>query len=183
MANITPQSLLTFWFSGEMQPRWFNSTPQIDETIRNQYEALWNKAKQGELNEWKNTPQGALALIILLDQFPLNMFRGQAKAFSTEALAIENTKYAIEQKFDQQIPKSQLMFMYMPLMHSEDLNDQTLSLKLFTQAALTNNIRFAQHHKNLVQRFGRFPHRNAILGRTSTPEELSYLASDEAFTG
>ena len=166
-----------------MQPRWFNSTPQIDETIRNQYETLWNKAKQGELNEWKNTPQGALALIILLDQFPLNMFRGQAKAFSTEALAIEYTKYAIEQKFDQQIPKSQLMFMYMPLMHSEDLHDQTLSLKLFTQAELTNNIRFAQHHKNLVQRFGRFPHRNAILGRTSTPEELSYLASDEAFTG
>jgi len=166
-----------------MQSHWFSSTPQIDERIRHQYEQLWNEARLGNLSQWQNTPEGALALIILLDQFPLNMFRGQAKAFATEALSIQVAKDAIDQKFDQQIPKSQLMFMYMPLMHSEDLSDQTCSVTLFTQAQLVNNIRFAQHHKNLVKRFGRFPHRNAILGRTSTPEELAYLASDEAFTG
>jgi len=183
MNSITPQSLLTFWFSEEMRAHWFNSTPEIDATIRKQYEDLWNKAQLGKLNQWKNSPDGALALIILLDQFPLNMYRGQAKAFATEALSIEIAKHAIDQKFDQQIPQSQLMFMYMPLMHSENINDQELSVKLFTKADLEANIRFAEHHKNLVEKFGRFPHRNAILGRTSTAEELTYLASDKAFTG
>ena len=181
--NITPQSLLTFWFSEEMQPYWFNSTPEIDAIIRKRYENLWNEAQLNKLNQWKNSPEGALALIILLDQFPLNMFRDQAKAFTTEALSIDVTKDAIEQTFDQQIPQAQLMFMYMPLMHSENINDQELSVKLFTQAGLEANIRFAKHHKKLIEKFGRFPHRNAILGRTSTLEELTYLASDEAFTG
>lgn len=183
MNSITPLSLLTFWFSEEMRAHWFNSTPEIDVTIRKQYENLWNDAQLGKLNQWKNSPDGALALIILLDQFPLNMFRGQAKAFATEALSIEIAKHAIAQKFDLQIPQSQLMFIYMPLMHSENINDQELSVKLFTQAGLEANIRFAEHHKNLVEKFGRFPHRNAILGRTSTAEELTYLASDKAFTG
>lgn len=183
MNSNSHQKLLDFWFADEMQPHWFNSTPQIDEEIRKQYEPLWNKAREGRLNTWQNAPDSALALIILLDQFPLNMFRGQAKAFKTEAQSIQVAKHAISRGFDKKIPKSQLMFMYMPFMHSENLYDQQQSVKLFTQANLTNNIRFAQHHKRLIERFGRFPHRNVILNRTSTAEELAYLDSDQAFTG
>lgn len=147
------------------------------------FESLWRQAAAGEFKHWKETPEGCLALVILLDQFPLNMFRGQPISFSTEQQAVAVSKFAIDQRFDQRLPATQLAFLYMPLMHSENLADQDLSVRLFEAAQLENNLRFAQHHRELIRKYGRFPHRNAILGRPNTPEEIAYLASREAFLG
>lgn len=182
-AQLTPQHVLDFWYSKEMQGRWFSSTPALDDDIRRQFEALWLRAAAGELNGWQETPAGCLALVIVLDQLPLNMFRGTAKSFSTEQQAVEITRHAIEKGQDQRLPADRLAFLYMPLMHSESLADQDLSVQLFEAAKLESNLRFAQHHRELIRKHGRFPHRNSILGRQSTPEEIAYLASKAAFLG
>lgn len=179
----SPQEILEFWYAAEMRPRWFASTPELDAAIRHKYETLWRSATAGELDDWKRTPEGCLALVIVLDQFPLNMFRGQALSFSSEQQAVEATRHALAQGYPQRLPADRLSFLYMPLMHSEDLADQDLSVELFEQAGLESNLRFARHHRELIRKFGRFPHRNAILGRESTSEETAYLASKEAFLG
>ncbi len=181
--QTTPQEILDFWYSKEMQSRWFASTPALDAEIREKFGALWRAAKEGGLGGWKETPDGCLALVIVLDQLPLNMFRGTAESFTTEQSAVEITKHAIRRGFDRQLPSERLAFLYMPLMHSENLADQELSVNLFETAKLENNLRFAQHHRELIRRFGRFPHRNRILGRESRQEEIAYLASKEAFLG
>lgn len=179
----TPTEILEFWYTEPMSAHWFNSTPDIDQTIHDRFHTAWQQAKAGELDDWKNCAEGCLALCIILDQFPLNMFRGHPDAFSTEQQAVTISKHAIAQGFDQQLPKQRLSFLYLPLMHSENMADQDESVRLFTAAGLTENARFAEHHRHIVERFGRFPHRNAILGRESSEAELAYLASDEAFTG
>lgn len=179
----TPADILTCWFTPPMSEHWFNSTPEIDANLRSRYSVLWLQATQGDLEDWKQTAEGCLALCIVLDQFPLNMFRGEAKCFSTEAQAIAVSKYAIRMGFDQQLPLDQRAFLYMPLMHSENLADQDESVRLFEAAGLDGSARFASHHRELIRRFRRFPHRNAILGRESTPAEIEYLNSKEAFTG
>lgn len=177
------QELLEFWFSPEVEVRWFNSTPKLDDEIRQKYEALWLQAKNGELVNWLETAEGSLALLILLDQLPLNMYRNQAESFATEALAIKYAKQTVTNNFDKQIPIENRAFVYMPLMHSENIDDQNLSVELFEKAGLEGNHRFALHHRDIIERFGRFPHRNSILGRNSTAEEIEYLNSDKAFTG
>lgn len=177
------QALLDFWYSAGMRSRWFNSTPALDDEIRSRFEPLWRRAATGELDHWLDSAEGALALVIVLDQLPLNMYRGRPEAFSTEQHAVAATRHAVAHGYDKAIAKDRLMFLYMPLMHSEDLADQDLSVQLFAAAGLTDNLRFAEHHRGLVRRFGRFPHRNAILGRQSMAEELDYLASPEAFKG
>ena len=182
-ARLSPQDILDFWYSAEMQGCWFSSTPALDDAIRDKFEALWRKAAAGELDGWKETPEGCLALTIVLDQLPLNMFRGQAESFSTEQQAVETAKYAIGKGYGRRLPAQRLAFLYMPLMHSENLADQELSVRLFEAAQLESNLRFAQHHRELIRKYGRFPHRNGILGRQSTPEEIEYLASKEAFLG
>lgn len=182
-AQITPQGIIDFWYSKEMQERWFSSTPALDDEIRSQFEALWRKAAAGKLDEWKETPEGSLALAIVLDQLPLNMFRGKAESFETEQLAVETAKHAIDKGYDQRLPADRRAFLYMPLMHSENLADQDLSVKLFETAKLESNLRFALHHRELIRKYGRFPHRNRLLGRLSTPDEIEYLASREAFLG
>ena len=180
---IAPREILDFWYAEEMRSKWFASTPQIDTTIKEKYAWVWEAAVRGELDAWLNTPEGCLALAIILDQFPLNMFRATAKSFSSEHQAIAVAKHAINQSYDQMIERAQVAFLYMPLMHSENVADQDLCVQLFAAAGLENNLRFAQHHREIVRRFGRFPHRNAILGRPSTAEELDYLDSKEAFHG
>ena len=180
---LTADDILDFWYSEPINKHWFNSSSEIDSDIRQRFEGAWLKAQQGELDSWLDTAKGCLALIILFDQLPLNMFRGEPESFSTEANAIEVTLHGIKQGFDQQLPSSQLSFFYMPLMHSESIQHQDLSVKMFEQAGFQNNLRFAQHHRELIAKFGRFPHRNAILGRKSTTAEIEYLQSDQAFTG
>lgn len=181
--SISPGSIIDFWYSERIKPRWFNSTPELDDEIRERYELLWHNAAQGEYNSWCETAEGCLALVIILDQFPLNMFRGKPESFKTESQAVTFAKLAVEKKHDRVLPKDKLVFLYMPLMHSENLEDQDLSVSLFEQAGLADNARFANHHREIVRRFGRFPHRNAILNRTSSQDELDYLNSKEAFKG
>ncbi|MBI5753414.1 MAG: DUF924 domain-containing protein [Hydrogenophilales bacterium] len=180
---FSPQDILDFWFAEAMRSKWFASTPQLDVAIRDKYEHVWEAALRGGLDGWLNSPEGCLALAIILDQLPLNMFRGTAKRFASEAKSREVARHAIDQDFDKQLDPARLAFLYMPFMHSENLADQDLSVELFEAAGLENNLRFAKHHREIVRRFGRFPHRNAILGRMSTQEELDYLNSKEAFKG
>jgi len=175
--------VLRFWFSPPMSEHWFSSTPEIDQLIRDSYESLWQQAKAGELDNWQQNPGGCLALCILLDQMPLNMFRGTVKSFSTEQQAVEIAKLAIEKGFDNEIRNDRVAFLYLPLMHSEDMADQDLSVQYFEKAELENNLKFAKHHRGIVEKFGRFPHRNKALGRESSQAEVDYLNSDEAFAG
>ncbi len=183
MKIVSPQEILEFWYADDMRPRWFDSTPQLDAEIRRRFESVWEAAAAGQLDLWLGSPDGCLALAIVLDQFPLNMFRGTARSFATERQAIDVANLAVAQGFDRQLERSRLAFLYMPLMHSENLMDQDASVALFHAAGLQENARFAEGHREIVRRFGRFPHRNAILGRKSTADELSYLESPEAFQG
>jgi len=183
MQRIAPHDILDFWFAEDMRSKWFASTPQLDAAIKEQFESVWEAAVNGELDDWLSSPDGCLALAIILDQLPLNMFRGTAKSFASEAKSREIAQHAIDQGYDKQIDPTRLAFLYMPFMHSENLADQDLSVALFEAAGLENNLRFAKHHRELVRRFGRFPHRNAILGRANTPQEIDYLNSKEAFKG
>lgn len=181
--KLAPKDILNFWFSERVKPLWFNSTPEFDAELRTEFLAVYYAAFNEKLDDWKQSAEGCEALVVILDQFPLNMFRGLAESFHGEAKAIEIAKYAIDQKYDEELTREQKAFLYMPLMHSENLGDQDLSVKLFDKAGLTDNLRFAKHHRDIVRRFGRFPHRNQVLNRQSTEAELEYLASDEAFHG
>lgn len=178
-----PEAILSFWFAEENKSAWFNSTEETDQAIRTAFEATYISARDGKLQHWLETAQGCLALVILFDQFPLNMYRGKTESFATEQKARDVAEHAIGKGFDQTLSAEEKSFLYMPYMHSESLADQDKSIELFTAADLSNNIRFAHHHRDIVARYGRFPHRNEILGRINTPEEEEYLASPEAFQG
>lgn len=175
--------LLAFWFSEPVKKLWFNSTPEFDAQLKEKYLNLVERAERGELDSWAGEARGALALVIILDQLPLNIFRQQARSFATEGKAQEIAAQAVDNNLDQQLPDEQKAFMYLPFMHSEDLALQDKSVALFERAGLAENLKYAKHHRELIRRFGRFPHRNKILGRESTPEETSYLNSKEAFLG
>jgi len=175
--------ILEYWFSDEVKTHWFSSTPELDAEMKDQFLTLWEQAKAGEKDHWKESADGCLALCIVLDQLPLNMFRGTPKSFITEQQAIEYSKYAVSEGLDLDVRNDQVSFLYMPLMHSENLADQDLSVRCFEKANLEGNTRFAKHHRGIIEEFGRFPHRNKILGRKSTQKELDYLASDRAFMG
>lgn len=167
--------ILDFWFSPEVKPKWFNSTPEFDELLSQCYEKTWGQARANSFDHWEQEPDGALALVILLDQFPLNMFRADARQYSTEAHARKIAGHAINQGFEQRLDKVRQSFLYLPFMHSESLEDQNRAVELYEKAGLDNNLRYAKHHRDVVKRFGRFPHRNEVLGRESTPEEVEYL--------
>lgn len=181
--TVGADDVLAFWFAPGMSRHWFRATAELDRDIRTRFESTWRLAAQGGLDSWSDDPAGALALVVVLDQFPLNMFRGRPQAFATEQQAVAVTLAAVDRGFDRQLPREHLAFLYMPLMHSENLAHQDRSVQLFEAAGLEENLRFAHHHRELIRRFGRFPHRNAILGRTDTAEETAYLASKGAFRG
>lgn len=169
------QEILAFWFSEEVRPRWFNSTPEFDSLLRDHYESTWEQARCGSYDFWAQEANSALALVIVLDQFPLNMFRQDARQYSTESHARRIASEAIELGLDKKLEPAQQAFLYLPFMHSESLLDQKRSLQLYEEAGLEDNLRFARHHHDVVKRFGRFPHRNETLGRDSTAEEIEYL--------
>jgi uncharacterized protein (DUF924 family) len=181
--TIQPDIIISFWYSKRISPFWFRSTEGVDQEIRDKFYDLWLQAEASKLDDWLSSAEGCLALVIVLDQFPLNMFRNQARSFATEAQAISVCKHAILHGYDHQIDKSKLSFLYIPLMHSENSDDQNMSVALYQQAGLDANVRFAQHHRDIIKRFGRFPHRNAVLGRESTQQEIEYLSSDSSFKG
>ncbi len=137
--------------------------------------ALWQAAAAGELAAWEATPEGALALVLVLDQFPRNMFRGNGRTYETDALARAVADRAIARGFDQQMPRGERQFFYLPFMHSEHLGDQERCVDLARAYGDDGFTKYAEQHADIVRRFGRFPHRNAILGRATTPEEQAFL--------
>ena len=175
--------VIDFWFDKQNAKKWFNSTPEFDTEIRAQFKSLWQSAADNKLKVWEESANGCLALCIVLDQFPLNMFRGENKSFQTEHQSIQVAKGAINKGLDAMIDVKRVSFLYMPLMHSEELQDQDLCVTCFENRGLEDNLRFAKHHRGLIEEFGRFPHRNVVLGRKSTPEEIEYLNSKRAFKG
>jgi len=183
MRSLTPDIIIDYWYSERIHKQWFNSTPALDDEIRNQFESVWLAAANGELDLWMDTADGCLALCIILDQFPLNMFRGSARGFETESSAIRVSKHAIDAGLDKHLQNNRLLFLYMPLMHSESLQDHVISVQMFEVADLNNHVKFAHRCQDIVKRFGRFPHRNQILGRENTDAESDYLNSEGAFTG
>lgn len=180
------QKVLNFWFgdpdepnSGTFRKSWFAKNDEFDLKIKSQFQDLYERAVAGELTTWQEQPLSCLALIILLDQFPRNMFRGLPQAFATDAQAKTYAQVALKQEFDSQLLSIQRWFIYLPFEHSEDLADQEISIKLFenwqAQFDSQNSIDYAYRHRDIIQKFGRFPHRNQILGRKSTPEEIEFL--------
>ena len=145
--------------------------------MRRRYLALWQEASAGELSSWETSDDGALALTIVLDQFPRNMFRGEAQAFSSDAKARDVAARAIARGVDARIDPALVEFLYLPFMHSEHLADQLRCVELFRSAPNPDNLRYAEEHAEIIRRFGRFPHRNHLLGRAMTAEEQAFLAA------
>jgi uncharacterized protein (DUF924 family) len=179
--------ILAFWLGGEervgnAEPRgvWFERDDEFDAEIERRFVPDHEKAAAGELDGWLETPEGALALVILLDQFPRNLFRGSPRAFATDARARHAAREAVRRGFDQLVSQVERWFLYLPFEHSEDLEDQRLSVSLFAALGDDEESRrvhdYAVRHKEIIERFGRFPHRNETLGRVSTPEEEEFLS-------
>lgn len=175
--------LLEFWYSDEAKPHWFRRNAAFDDTLRQRFLATYRAAADGRLAVWEAAPRSALALVIALDQLPRNLFRDTPEAFATDAMALRVAGEAVDRGFDNDLEAAEQAFLYMPFMHSERLADQERALDLFRATGLKDQLPHAQQHRDIVLRFGRFPHRNRILGRDSTPEELAYLDSPGAFRG
>jgi uncharacterized protein (DUF924 family) len=169
--NISPAGILAFWREAG-RDAWYERNDAFDAEIRRRFLALWQKAVAGELSSWEATDEGALALVIVLDQFPRNMFRGTSQAFASDALARD---VAIARGADQRIDPVLLEFLYLPFMHSEHLPDQLHCVALFQNTDNAENLKYAREHADIIRRFGRFPHRNHLLGRDTTPDEQAFL--------
>ncbi|MCM2343922.1 MAG: DUF924 domain-containing protein [Alphaproteobacteria bacterium] len=170
--------VLHFWFE-EVQPsQWFQKNESFDDLIRDRFMGTYRLAADGVCDLWRDEAEGALALCVVLDQFPRNMFRGAATAFASDVAALRVAKQAIVRGFDQMMTPTRRRFLYLPFEHSEALADQETSLKLFGAMREDDPLGYdyAARHYEIIQRFGRFPHRNAILGRQNTPDEEEYLA-------
>jgi len=178
---MTANDVVAFWLQAGPKS-WFAKDDAFDQAIRDRFEPLHVQASRGELSDWAETPEGALALLILLDQFPRNMFRGQARAFATDPLARAVAAGAIVRGFDARAPEGMRSFFYLPFEHSESLADQDKSVAFFTAIGDAENLKWAELHRDIIRRFGRFPHRNAALGRATTPEEQKFL-DDGGFKG
>lgn len=170
------ESILAFWFT-ELTPKdWWGGNQTLDGAIHTRYFTVYERLAQGVPEPWRATPRGALAAVLVLDQFPRNMFRNDARAFATDSLARATAHDAVARRFDRVLSPVQRQFMYMPFQHSEDARDQARSVELYTPLGEEFGLGFARAHKEIIDKFGRFPHRNAILGRESTEEELAFLA-------
>jgi uncharacterized protein (DUF924 family) len=185
------EKILEFWFGapesetyGQFRAVWFQPDEAFVQEARERFADDYERAQNGELDDWQETPRGALALILLLDQFSHLLYRDTARAFEADEAARRVTKSALERGFDQEFPDIFRWFFYLPLEHSENLEDQRRAVELF-RALPKNEINatgldYAERHLRVIERFGRFPNRNAALGRKSTPEEEEFLAGPDA---
>ncbi|MFE1601001.1 DUF924 family protein [Methylobacterium sp. ID0610] len=173
--------MLAFWRAAGTE-RWFTADPGFDRACH-AFLAAHEAASRGELAAWEAEPEGALALILLLDQFPRNLFRGTERAYASDAAALAAAGRALARGHDRAIEPAMRAFLYMPFMHAEDPAVQEQSLALFAALGDADQLASARRHRDLIRRFGRFPHRNPILGRPETPQERDYLAGADAFRG
>ena len=190
-SSITASAVVDFWLSDSMSRLWYVGGAELDAQIRNQFGAAVALAQSGGLGDWESQPLSRLALVILLDQFPRNIFRGKAAAFAGDVRAQQLTTTAIAQGMDEQLPWIGRMFLYMPLMHAEVLALQEESVRCFTRlaaavpealsATMQSSLNSARQHRDIVARLGRFPHRNSALGRTSTALEFDFLKNGPRF--
>lgn len=168
--------ILNFWFD-ELKPAdWWKKSTKLDNEIRTRFLASYEAAIRGELYRWRQTPRGRLAEIIAIDQFARNIFRDTPEAFAHDGTAVVLSQEAIATGADSELQTAEKSFLYMPLMHSESLVVHELAMKVFDQPGLEHNFEFEKKHLAIIERFGRYPHRNAILGRESTPEEEQFLS-------
>jgi uncharacterized protein (DUF924 family) len=163
--------VLRFWF-GLKPDQWWNGGAELDERVRQNFSKLWTEKRQLPVEAFLTDPLTAAAGVILFDQFPRNMFRGRADAYSTDPLALGVAKGAVDRGFDKDLAPDERKFLYMPFQHSERLDDQNRAVLLFTELGDDHQLGYAKHHREIIERFGRFPHRNAVLGRPSRPEEI-----------
>ncbi|MBI1187952.1 MAG: DUF924 family protein [Alphaproteobacteria bacterium] len=168
------QAVVRFWREAGREA-WFAKDEAFDEAIRSRFESLHHAAARGECGAFEESAEGALALVLLLDQFPRNLYRGSAHAFATDALARNAATRAIGRGFDADFEEILRCFFYLPFEHSEDARDQARSMALFAALGNEEYTRYAQVHADIIARFGRFPHRNAALGRASTAQETAFL--------
>lgn len=165
----------SFWFEESSEKQWFGKDPEFDRQIRERFGALVEAASQGKLEDWLDTPRGALAYILLLDQFTRNIHRGSGKAFAADAKARAAAIKALVDGYDQKIPDREKTFLYLPFEHSEELEDQERCVALFEAIGNDQLTDYAVRHRDIIARFGRFPHRNDVLGRESTDAEQEFL--------
>lgn len=175
--------LLDFWFAGDdhlpqgtFRSEWFEATSCFDDGLRNRFSGAFELACTGEYDDLVFIPEGALGLVLMFDQLPRNLFRGDARAFATDEKALAIAEHALKHRFDQQMVWTERLFLYLPYQHAEDIKMQEKSLFLFSTLANDPSVQAAQAHLDIIRRFGRFPHRNEALGRTSSSEELEFLA-------
>ncbi len=170
----TPKQIVSFWEKAGPK-HWLKNDPDFDRKIREQFLVTHQAAAMGKLDAWEASAEGALALVLLLDQFPRNMFRGTERAFANDPQAREIAARSIKLGFDKKMPAGLRAFFYLPFEHSEELADQEKCLKLFRAMKDKDLLKWAKIHHDIIKRFGRFPHRNEILRRNSTPEEAAFL--------
>ena len=173
-ANITPSEVVSFW--REAGPKaWFKKDEDFDTEIRRRFLGIHEQAAEGLLRSWEESAEGALALLILLDQFPRNMFRDSPRMFASDPLARAIAAGAIVRGFDAQVDKEMRGFFYLPFEHSENMDDQLRGVAFYKAIGEADGLKWAELHADIIRRFGRFPHRNAVLGRATTPEEQAFL--------
>lgn len=170
------QEIIDFWFNEIDSKYWFKKDANFDRQLRQRFWDTYQAAIHCELYEWRQTPDGSLAEVIVLDQFSRNFFRDSAKAFEFDALALALSQNAIEKGFDKDIPIKRRSFLYMPYMHSESLEIHNQALELFATEGLENNLDYEKRHRDIIEKFSRYPHRNQVMGRESTAAELEFLS-------
>jgi uncharacterized protein (DUF924 family) len=173
---MQPESIFRFWFEELTPKQHFAKDTDLDKAIRTRFGATLEAAAKCELFAWRTTPEGRLAEILVLDQFSRNVYRDTARSFAQDPLALVLAQELVANGGDRSLPLAQRDFAYMPYMHSESALVHTQAVALFTQPGMEDTLRFGLHHKSIIDRFGRYPHRNAILGRTSSAEELAILS-------
>ncbi len=171
-------AILSFWFEENGPKQWFTEDPAFDGPVRERFGALQARAADGGLTDWRRTAHGALAEIIVLDQFSRHLYRDDARAFACDAIALEAAKEALAKGFDHALSETERVFMYLPFEHSERAEDQETSVELYATLTDRSYLEWAEKHKAVIDRFGRYPHRNAALGRESPAEELAFLQED-----
>jgi len=176
----TYPEIINFWFEKIEPENWWKKDQEFDQTIRERFTDVYHRAAKCELFEWRQDALGWLAEIIVLDQFPRNMFRDSAQAFATDSMAVILVQEAVANQVDIELTATQKSFLYMPLMHSESMLIHETAVDLYSQPGLEYNLDFEKKHKAIIDRFGRYPHRNAILGRSSTEEELEFLKGPDS---
>jgi uncharacterized protein (DUF924 family) len=172
--QATPADIIAFWREAGPE-RWFKKDAGFDDEIRSRFLETHEAAAAGRLADWEKTADGALALIILLDQFPRNMFRGEPRAFAGDPLARAIAAGALVRGYDAQVPDTMRGFFYLPFEHSENIADQERAVAFYKAVGDTDGVKWAEIHADIIRRFGRFPHRNAVLGRATTLEEQAFL--------